>query len=118
MNLNRIEVEELRNMRGKEGLIIQGCGGDLTEWADGISGLLTEEGILLDGDEFRDISVFENEGVTCLLFHLDGVRLNMGQLAIWRIKTHENFSGKWLSDYLDYHFGRADDLEEMEEERD
>ena len=56
--MNRITMEELSNMRGKEGLIIQGCGGDLKEWVDGINGLLTEEGILLNGDIVRDISVF------------------------------------------------------------
>ena len=115
--MKRITLEELCNMRGTAGLIIQGCGGDLKEWTDGINGLLTEEGILLDGDVFRDISVFENKGVTCLLFPMEDVKLDIGKLAIWRIKTHENFSGTWLSDYLDNYIGRAD-MEEMEEERD
>lgn len=114
--MNQITIEELSCMRGKEGLIIQGCGGDLQEWIEGINGLLTEEGILLDGSVFRDVSVFENEGATSLLFHMDGVKLNMGRLAIWRIKTHENFYGTWLSDYLDRHIGKAE-IEEMEEER-
>lgn len=115
--MKRITLEELCNMRGKEGLIIQGCGGDLKEWVDGINGLLTEEGILLDGDVFRDISVFENKDVTNLLFHMDDVKLKISKLAIWRLKTHENFSGTWLSDYLDNYINRAD-MEEMEGERD
>ncbi|WP_294145715.1 hypothetical protein [Enterocloster bolteae] len=112
--MNRITMEELSNMRGKEGLIIQGCGGDLKEWVDGINGLLTEEEILLNGDIFRDISVFENQGRTCLLFPMEDVELNIGKLAVWRIKTHENFAGTWLSDYLDNYIDR----EEMEGERD
>lgn len=33
-------------MNGKEGLVLQGCGGDPQEWLDGINGLLTDEGIL------------------------------------------------------------------------
>lgn len=114
--MKRITIEELRNMKGKEGLIIQGCGGDLNEWVDGINGLLTEAGILLAGDVFRNISVFQNGEVTSLLFHMDDVNLDMGKLAVWRIKTHENFSGTWLSDYLDNYFNR-DETEEMEEER-
>lgn len=113
--MKRITTEELRNMEGKAGLIIQGCGGDLNEWVDGINGLLTEAGILLDGAVFRDVSVFENEEVTNLLFHMDDVKLDIGKLAMWRLKTHENFSGTWLSDYLDNYLGRGE--EEEQEER-
>ena len=112
--MKRITLEELSNMKGKEGLVIQGCGGDLKEWVDGINGLLTEEGILLDGAVFRDVSVFKNGEVTNLLFHMDDVKLNTGKLAIWRLKTHENFSGTWLSDYLDNYLGRGE-AEEQEE---
>ena len=35
MNINTITAEDLRRMPDKEGLILQGCGGDLTEWVDG-----------------------------------------------------------------------------------
>lgn len=115
--MKRITIEELRGMRGKSGLIIQGCGGDLKEWVDGINGLLTEEGILLDGNVFRDVSVFENQGITCLLFPMEDVKLDIGKLAVWRIKTLENFSSTWLGDYLDTYIDRGD-MEEMEGERD
>ena len=37
MNINTITAEDLRRMPDKEGLILQGCGGDLTEWVDGIN---------------------------------------------------------------------------------
>lgn len=36
MNINTITAEDLRRMSDKEGLILQSCGGDLTEWVDGI----------------------------------------------------------------------------------
>lgn len=113
--MKRITLEELSNMRGKKGLIIQGCGGDLTEWVNGINGILAERGILLDGDVFRDISVFENEGITSLLFSMEDVKLDIGRLAMWRLQTHENFYGTWLSDYLDNYLDREDG--EMEDER-
>ena len=32
-------------MPDKEGLILQGCGGDLTEWVDGINEMLTKAGM-------------------------------------------------------------------------
>jgi UDP-N-acetylglucosamine transferase subunit ALG13 len=30
--IRQIEKEELRTMHGREGLVLQGCGGDLKEW--------------------------------------------------------------------------------------
>ena len=42
MNINTITAEDLRRMPDKEGLILQGCGGDLTEGVDGINEMLTK----------------------------------------------------------------------------
>ena len=42
--LQSIEAESLRKMDGQEGLILQGCGGDLQEWVDGINETLSEAG--------------------------------------------------------------------------
>lgn len=92
-------------MTGSEGLVLQGCGGDLQEWVNGISGLLTEESILLDGDTFKTVSVFEHEGRTNLLFHMDNVKLDAGKLAMWRLRSHSQFGGTWLSDYIPNRLG-------------
>ena len=54
--IKQITTDELRRMDGQEGLILQGCGGDLREWVDGINDLLTEAGILLDGSRFESVS--------------------------------------------------------------
>lgn len=40
--IERITLEELKQMTNKEGIIFQGCGGDLKEWEDGVNELLTE----------------------------------------------------------------------------
>ena len=44
MSIKTVKTDELRRMNGKEGLVLQGCGGDPQEWLDGINGLLTDEG--------------------------------------------------------------------------
>lgn len=98
--MNTITTDDLRQMEGREGLILQGCGGDIQEWVDGINGLLTEAGILRNGSKFETVSVFRHEGLTNLLFPFDNVELNAGRLAIWRLRTHEQFGGTWLSDYV------------------
>ena len=106
--MKKIEIEDLRKMNGKEGLILQGCGGDLQEWLDGINEELTKANILLDGTKFKAESccVFENEGLTCLLFPFsEEMKLDMGKLAMWRLQTQEQFGGTWLSDYVDNRLG-------------
>lgn len=106
MSVKTISKDELRRMEGSEGLILQGCGGSLDEWVDGINDMLTEDGILLYGTRFHDCSTFEHDGSTCLLFPFkDDVKLDVGRLAMWRLQTHGNFGGTWLSDYVPNRLG-------------
>ena len=101
MSIKTVKTEELRRMNGKEGLILQGCGGDPQEWLDGINGLLTDEGILKNDSRFENISVFQNGELTNILFPFeDGLEIDMGKLAMWRLRSHEQFGGTWLSDYV------------------
>ena len=86
-------TEDLRHMTDEEGLILQGCGGDLQEWVDGINDLLTQEGILLNGTKFEHAATFQHDGLTNLLFSFKGVQLNVGKLAMWRIQAHSQFGG-------------------------
>ena len=103
--MKKISIEELKQMRGSEGLVLQGCGGDLQEWVDGIHEMLAKEGIFKNGGMFHEVYSFENEGLTCLLFDIEDVDLDIGKLAAWRLSTRENFGSMWLSDYLDNHIG-------------
>lgn len=98
--IKKITLEQLKNMDNKEGLIIQGCSGDLKEWEEGISGLLADENILLEDDKFKNVYTFENEGLINLLFDMEDVKLNISKLAIWRLKTQQQFGSTWLSDYI------------------
>lgn len=105
MSIIRIEAQKLRRMENNEGLVIQGCGGDLQEWVDGINDMLTEAGILINGSRFENCYAFENENLTCILFPFEDVQLEMGKLAMWRLQTHEQFGGTWLSDYVPNRLG-------------
>lgn len=106
MSIREISVDKLRRMSDQEGLIIQGCGGDLQEWVDGINEILTEEGILKKGTRFEEAYTFQNDGLTCLLFPFkEGTQIEMGKLAKWRLQTHPHFGGTWLSDYVPNRLG-------------
>ena len=105
MEMNDIQASDLRRMSGKEGLILQSCGGDPQEWIDGINDMLTDEGILLEGTRFQNVSRFQHDGVTNLLFPFEDVKVNVGKLAYWRLETHNLFGGTWLSDYVDNRLG-------------
>ena len=101
MNIKAITTGDLRRMEDSEGLILQGCGGDLTEWVEGINNELTENGILMDGTKFSGCSSFSHEGLTCLLFPFtDDVKIDVGKLAVWRLRTYSALGGTWLSDYV------------------
>ena len=105
--VRQITTDDLRRMEDQEGLILQGCGGPLQEWVDGINELFTEAGILLDGSTFRaeNVSVFQHGEFTNMLFPFEGVKLDVGRLAMWRIQTHGQFGGTWLSDYVPNRLG-------------
>ncbi len=105
--VKQITTDDLRHMEDKEGLILQGCGGPPQEWVDGINDLLTEAGILLNASAFEteSVSSFQHDGVTCLLFPFEEVELDMGKLAMWRLQTHGQFAGTWLSDYVPNRLG-------------
>lgn len=106
MSIKTVTADELRRMNGAEGLILQGCGGDPQEWLDGINSLLTDEGILKNGSRFENISVFQNGDLTNILFPFeDSVDIDMGKLAMWRLHSHEQFGGTWLSDYVPNRLG-------------
>ena len=101
-----------RKMNDSEGLVLQGCGGDLQEWVDGINDMLTESGILQNDNRFEKAYSFKNGGLTCLLFPFEDVQLDVGKLAIWRLRTREDFGSTWLSDYI------VNNLEECVSEQD
>ncbi len=103
--MKQITTNDLRKMNNSEGLILQGCGGDPEEWRVGINEMLTKEGILLDGDTFKEVSSFEHGGMTNLLFPMDEVKLDIGKLAMWRLQSHSTFGGTWLSDFVPNRIG-------------
>ena len=99
--ITKVTTDELREMRGKEGLVFQGCAPPLSEWMDGINEILTREGILRGGSAFENVMEFKNRGVTNLLFPFDCVDLDAERLALWRLKNRQTFDVMWLSDYAD-----------------
>ncbi len=65
-----------------------------------------QEGILKDWTKFHDCASFQHDGVTCLLFPFaDDVEVDIGKLALWRLSTHANFGGTWLSDFVENQLG-------------
>ena len=75
MEIISVSLHDLRKMNNSEALILQGCGGDLKEWVDGINDMLTEIGILQNESRFEKAYSFHNEDLTCLLFPFDDVQL-------------------------------------------
>ena len=105
MSITMITPEQLRRKNNEEGLVLEGCGGDLQDWVTGINDMLTKEGILLDGSRMENCESFSRSGLTCLYFPFEGAKLDMGKFAIWRLQSHAVFGGTWLSDYVPNRLG-------------
>lgn len=116
MSIRQITKEQLRRMGDREGLVLQGCGGNPQEWLDGINEILTNEGILKKGAGFEEAYTFQHDGLTCLLFPFkENMELDMGKLAVWRLATHSTFGGTWLSDYVPNRLGGFVQIQEQKE---
>ena len=70
-----------------------------------INQMLEQEGILPKGKRLDDVAVFRNEGMTNLLFFFGEEKPDIGKLAVWRLKTHLQFGGTWMSDYVNNRLG-------------
>ena len=101
MSIEKVSVSQLRRMKDQEGLIIRGCGGDLKEWVDTINEVLTDEGILKESTRFEKVYTFWRGGLTCLLFMFENsVKIDIGRLAMWRLRNYGYLGSTWLSDYV------------------
>ena len=106
MRIRTISTGQLRRMGDQEGLVLQGCGGDLQEWVDGINEILAQEGILKKGAGFEEAYTFRHDGLTCMLFPIkENMELDVGKLAVWRLASYSTFGGTWLSDYVPNRLG-------------
>ena len=105
MDIQGVTLDELRKMKDIEGLVLQGCGGKLHDWVNGINDMLTKSGILQNGSRFEKAFTFNIGDLTCLLFPFEDVQLDVGKLAIWRIQTRADYGSTWLSDYVENKLG-------------
>lgn len=101
--MKELSLEEIKKLRNDnyECLVLQGCGGDLTDWVIGFTDLLKDEGIVSDSFSFNKIYFFKNHDLTNLVFTLDDKDINMSKLAMFRLKIRDVFGAMWLSDYID-----------------
>lgn len=94
INKNRV----IRLSKQTEYLVWQGCGGPIEDWYEGITKMLIENEIADKNYKMKEMYVFDNNGLTCLLTPLD--KLNIGKLAMMRLMWRETFGTMWLSDYI------------------
>ncbi len=88
---------QLMSREGREGLVLLGCGGDLNEWVEGVTKILVDEGIALTDTPFEEaISLTSTGGRTDLIL-MFGENVDVGKMAIWRLRFGDN---SWLSDYV------------------
>ena len=68
--IKEINELDLLKMKDKEGLILQGCGGDLNDWLQGINEDFTKRNILMNNSKFEDIYSFKSGEITNQACHV------------------------------------------------
>lgn len=96
-SIKKCTLEEVYNM--DEGLVIQGCGGDLGDWVEGITSLLVDKGVTAQNFSFPKVMTFQLEDTINLLFPIEEEGIDIGKLAVWRLENREQYGAVWLSDY-------------------
>lgn len=88
----------LKLAKQTEYLVWQGCGGPVKDWYNGITKILIENEVADKNYKMKEMYVFDNNGITCLLTPLD--KLDLRKLAIMRLELRPVFRTMWLSDYI------------------
>jgi hypothetical protein len=84
-----------------EAIVFMGAGGEIQEWIDGISKILKEEEIMTPGEDWYVMTT--TDGRIELVMPLPAEKVNLGKLAIWKIKFGD---GSWWSDYRVNYWGQ------------
>lgn len=85
-----------------EGIVLLGAGGPLNDWINGVFGIWKDEGMTKatsPSDVFADAMVLKTTGgrTDLALVFKDGADLDMGKLAMWRLRFGDC---SWISDYV------------------
>lgn len=101
--MKKLKLEEVKKLKDKnyDFLVLQGCGGNLEDWIDGITNMLKENGIVPDSFSFDEIYSFEKDGITNIALALNNKNIDIGKLAMFRLSIRNDFGAMWLSDYID-----------------
>jgi len=88
---------------GGEAIVFPAAGGELEEWRTGIVDMLKEEGIAKSAEDFDQpfYGVSTGGRIDFVMPFAKNGQLNVGALAMWRIKMHAALQPKWLSDFVD-----------------
>lgn len=122
LNIEIVKFEKFLELRGsqKEGLVFLGAGGDPNEWINGVSELLSKEGVAESSnsdilwDRFFLTLTTGGRRDLLFLFKKDS-SIDFGKLAMWRLRFGDC---SWLSDYVvnyaDQHgiISEVDDIED------
>lgn len=110
MKIKKVSYNDyVSKIPSREGLVLCGTGGDLKEWVNGVTKYLYDEKAIIvsNPDEVWDkVVVFDTTSSKpkrtdmLMLFTKEGKNIDIGRLAIVRIKMNDEITRtSWLSDY-------------------
>ena len=96
----QIQTEDLKRLRGKNGIAFLDCDIPPLELINMINEAFTYGGILLDNSEFKEVLSFRHDGKVDLLLPFDHVKLDSARIVIWQMISYSGCHGVFFSDYI------------------
>ena len=96
----QIQTEDLKKLRGKNGIAFLDCDIPPLELINMINEAFTYGGILLDNSEFKEVLSFQHDGKVHLLLPCDHVKLDFARIVIWQMISYSGCHGVFFSDYI------------------
>jgi hypothetical protein len=102
MNVTPVSFAEFKTvLAGREGIVLLGAGGNVSEWINGIFDILNESAISTAknvGELFTEKYLLTTTGGrTDLALVMDFEKVHAGKLAMWRLRFGDC---SWISDYV------------------
>jgi hypothetical protein len=94
-----------------EAIVFLGAGGELGEWVEGITKILTEEEIMTPCEEWYHMTTTGGRHDLVMPLPMEGV--NLGRLAIWKLKFGDC---SWWSDYRGHYWRQHEAAQPKEAE--
>ncbi len=96
----QITTDELRNIKGQNGLAFMDCAMNPYELLVTLNQAFVHGGILLNESRLERVLTLQHDGKVDVIIPFDSANLEPTKLVMWQMLTFQDCHGVFLSDYI------------------